>query len=263
MRVGYYQFEPVFGEVFTNLERVAAELEIIDCDLVVLPELAMTGYQFLSPEETWNLAEPIPEGPTTTRCLELAKARSMIMVVGLAERAGTRCYNSAVVVGPSGLIGVYRKVHLFAEETLFFTSGDTGFPVWNIGEATIGVLICFDWIYPEAARTLALKGADLLCHPANLVLPYCPDAMVTRCLENRVFSITANRVGSEARGGKPRLSFIGQSEIVSPSGTILHRAPSGQSELYFVDIDVKEARQKRITPYNDLFRDRRPSCYFV
>ena len=91
----------------------------------------------------------------------------MVIVAGLPERAGAACYNSAVVVGPSGFIGCYRKTHLFFEETLFFTPGDTGFQVWDIGLAKIGVMICFDWYYPEAARTLALKGAEIICHPVE------------------------------------------------------------------------------------------------
>ncbi len=140
----------------------------------------------------------------------------MHVVVGLPEQVGNQCYNSAILVGPTGFIGLYRKAHLFFEETLFFSPGNTGLEVWDIGMAKVGVLICFDWIYPEAARTLALKGADVLAHPSNLVLPHCPDAMVTRCLENRVFSVTANRVGQESRGGKQPLTFIGKSEVVSP-----------------------------------------------
>ena len=177
---------------------------------MVLPELCATGYQFLSLEEVEALAEPVPAGPTTSRLEDIAKARDMHIVAGVAERHGGRCFNSAVLVGPTGFLDVYRKTHLFYEETVFFSPGDTGFHVWDIGLAKIGIMVCFDWIYPEAARTLALKGADIVCHPSNLVLPHCPDAMVTRCLENRVFSITANRIGYEERGGKERLTFIGE-----------------------------------------------------
>ena len=149
----------------------------------------------------------------------------MTIVAGLPERAGSHCFNSAVVVGPKGFIGCYRKTHLFFEETLLFHSRrQQAFTCGTSGIAKIGVMICFDWYYPEAARTLALQGADIIAHPSNLVLPHCPDSMVTRCLENRVFSVTANRIGSEARGGKERLTFIGMSEVVSPRGRILHRA---------------------------------------
>jgi len=187
----------------------------------------------------------------------------MHLVAGLPERHANRCYNSAVLVGPSGFLGLYRKAHLFYEETLFFTPGDTGFRVWDIGSANIGIMVCFDWFYPEAARTLAVKGADILCHPSNLVLPHCPDAMVTRCLENHVFSVTANRIGFEARGGKDRLTYIGRSEIVTPQGRVLHRAPSDQEELTILDIDPTEARNKSLTPYNDLLRDRQPHLYEI
>lgn len=261
MRVGYYQNYPVFGEVEQNLDRVAAKLDEAETDLLVLPELFATGYQFISKEEVAALAEPVPDGPTTKRLIDLAKTRRMVMVAGLPERAGSAYYNSAVVVGPSGFIGCYRKTHLFFEETLFFTPGDTGLLVWDIGPAKIGVMICFDWYYPESARTLALKGADILCHPSNLVLPNCPDSMPVRCLENRVFAVTCNRIGKEARGGKDPLTYIGHSEIVSPKGVILHRAPRDQEDLCIVEIDPAEARNKAVTPYNDLLRDRRESLY--
>lgn len=263
MRVGLYQFAPVFGEVKANLDSVAAQIESVECELLVLPEFAMTGYQFISKEEVYRLAEAVPEGPTTRRLSDLARSRHMFLVAGLPELRRDQLYNSAVLVGPQGFIGVYRKTHLFFEETLFFSPGDTGFQVWDIGVATLGILICFDWYYPESARTLALKGADILCHPSNLVLPHCPDAMVTRCLENRVYGITANRIGQEERGGKPALQFIGKSEIVTPAGRILHRASQDQPELILREIDVREARKKSLNPYNDLWKDRQPQMYGV
>ena len=261
MSVGYYQYYPQFGAVQQNLDSVIARLESVECDLLVLPELAMSGYQFCSVEEVANLAEPVPNGVTTSRLSELAKRRGCHIVAGLPEQYAGKYFNSAVLVGPSGFLGVYRKIHLFFEETLFFSPGDLGFEVWDIGPARIGLLICFDWFYPEAARSLALKGADILCHPSNLVLPHCPDAMVTRCLENGVFSITANRIGEEARGGKPSLRFIGNSEIISPKGKILHRSPGEKAELIVLDIDPAQARDKALNPYNDLLRDRQTHFY--
>ncbi len=261
MRIGFLQFAPAFGDVKRNLDQVAARLERAESDVVVLPELFATGYQFVSQEEVGQLSEPVPDGETTKRLLDLARTRRMVIVAGLPERSGRRYFNSAVVVGPSGFIGCYRKTHLFFEETLFFTPGDTGFLVWDIGPAKLGVMVCFDWFYPEAARTLALRGADVITHPSNLVLPHCPDAMVTRCLENRVFSVTANRTGTEARGGKAALTFVGQSEIVTPRGKILHRASHDQDELTIVEIDPTQARSKQINAYNDLLRDRRSSTY--
>lgn len=261
MRVGYYQNDPAFGRVAENLDRIEGKLDEARADLIVLPEFCASGYQFVSQEEVAQLSEPVPDGATTRRLHDIARRKHMVIVAGLPERDGTSCYNSAVAVGPHGFIGCYRKTHLFFEETLYFTPGDTGFHVWEIGQAKIGVMICFDWYYPEAARTLALKGADIICHPSNLVLPHCPDSMPVRCLENRVFAITCNRTGSEARGGRERLTYIGNSEVVTPKGTILHRAPRETEDLYIVEIDPAEARNKSVTRYNDLLRDRRESFY--
>ena len=120
MRVGFFQFTPRFGEVSNNLDKVVETLDRADADLIVLPELFASGYQFVSQQEAITLSESVPDGPTTQRLIDLAKRRRMVIVAGLAERAGTACYNSAVVVGPSGFIGCYRKTHLFFEETLFF-----------------------------------------------------------------------------------------------------------------------------------------------
>ena len=121
-------------------------------------------------------------------------------------------------------------------------------------------MICFDWIYPESARSLALKGAQLIVHPANLVLPNCPDAMVTRCLENRVFTATADRVGEENRGGVD-LKFIGTSEIVAPDGKILCRLGVHEPAISVADIDLSLADKKQINEYNHLFKRRRPDQY--
>ncbi|MFM8541357.1 MAG: nitrilase-related carbon-nitrogen hydrolase [Nitrospira sp.] len=261
MKVGYCQFKPEFGNVAHNLDRVARLLAKVRCDLMVLPELFASGYQFVSKAEVADLAEPIHGGRTTARLCEIARARRMHIVAGLPEEDAGRYYNAAVLVGPSGVLGSYRKTHLFFEETKFFAPGDSGFKVWNIGPTVIGVMVCFDWFYPEAARTLALQGADIICHPSNLVLPHCPASMPVRCLENRVFSITANRIGSERRGGKNRLTYIGQSEIVGPRGNILKRAPAKQEQVAVVEIDPKEARDKSLNKYNDLLRDRRPELY--
>ena len=166
-----------------------------------------------------------------------------------------------MLVGPGGFISVYRKAHLYSNEKRLFTPGNTPFEVHDIGKARVGMMICFDWLFPEAARTLALKGADIICHPSNLVLPHCPQAMITRCLENRVFAVTANRVGSEARVGKERLRFIGKSQIVSPSGEVLIRASGTRPAVSVVEIDPKEARKKNINPKNDVLGDRREKLY--
>jgi len=261
LRVGFYQFNPAFGEIEQNVEKVIGRLSAADADLIVLPELFSTGYQFTSKEEALELSEEVPSGYTSSRLSELCLDKGLYLVAGMAERVSDKIYNSAALFGPEGHIGTYRKTHLFYEEKLWFEPGDTGFLVFDVGEARLGLMVCFDWIFPESTRTLALMGADIICHPSNLVLPYCPDAMPFRCLENRIFAITCNRTGFEERGGKERLTFIGKSEVVSPGAEILVRASDAGEELAIVEIDPTVARDKQLNPYNNLMEDRRPEFY--
>jgi predicted amidohydrolase len=261
MRVAVYQNNPEFGQVEKNVRQAVTELVGIKADLAVMPELFSTGYQFVSRSEVYELAEEVPSGPTCRALADLASSKDMHLVFGIAERDGKRLFNSAAVIGPEGFIGRYRKSHLFYEEKYFFEPGDTGFRVFDTGTARLGVMICFDWWFPEAARTLALMGADIICHPANLVLCGCHRAMVTRSLENGVFSITANRTGSEARGGKDPLVFTGESQILDSSGNLLISMKKHDTGIAVVDIDLSRARDKSITALNDRFKDRRPDLY--
>lgn len=262
MKVGYFQFNPVFGDVKSNINYVVEKLAQVQADLVVLPELFNTGYQFLSREEAFEFAEQIPQGFTTQALVDACKDSELYIAAGLVEKANDQVFNSAVLVGSKGFMGSYRKTHLFAEEKLIFDPGDTGFQVFDIGKAKVGLMVCFDWFFPESVRSLALKGADIIAHCANLVLPYCPDAMMTRCLENHVYAVTANRTGNEKRGGKKELKFIGKSEIVNPDGKILARASEKAEEIKILEIDPLRARNKQINAYNDILSDRRPDLYF-
>lgn len=233
-------------------------METVRADLYVLPELFNTGYNFADQDEVLRLAES-DTGHTVSAMSEFSRKRSCYVVFGFAEKA-ERLYNTCALVGPGGLVCLYRKIHLFYREKLFFSPGDLPYPVAELGNGRVGMMICFDWIYPEAARTLALKGAQLIAHPSNLVLPHCPDAMVTRCLENRVFAAMVDRVGREDRAGID-LSFIGQSEIVSPRGDILIRLGAERPEICFADVDLSLADNKYATEHNHLFDDRRPEMY--
>ncbi|MBI2265578.1 MAG: acyltransferase [Armatimonadetes bacterium] len=257
MKVGFLQFDPHFGEVDENLQAVGEMMSGLSYDLLILPELFNSGYLFRSVEEVRTVAEPVPDGPTTRWLREHAKG---VVVAGIPEREGNHLYNSAVVVGPKEYFGKYRKIHLFSEENRWFEPGNRTPPVFDLGKAKIGVMICFDWIFPETARTLALQGAEIICHPANPVLPYCPQSMPTRCLENRVFSVTCNRTGVEERGGKA-LRYIGQSQITAPDSTILTRAGEDEITATVLEIDPAEARNKNITEWNHLLNDRKPHLY--
>ncbi len=261
MVAGFLQFMPTFGDIPGNIAKVSQALSEKQADLIVLPELFNTGYQFVSMDEVKNLSEEIPSGVTTKSLIEVSKEKNLYIVAGIAERDASSFYNSAILTGPAGFIGIYRKTHLFSEEKLWFSPGNTGFKVWETPIGRIGVMICFDWFFPESARTLALNGADIIAHPANLVLPYCPDAMPIRCLENRVYAVTANRTGSEERGGKERLEFIGASEIVSPNGEILCRAERDSEQFGTAEVDITAARNKNLNSFNNLFEDRRKELY--
>jgi len=260
MRVGFLQFCPEFGNKEKNLDKAYQALKKVEGDLVVLPELFNTGYLFRSYEELFALAEPIP-GHTTNLLLDLARRKDLIIVAGLAEAAGKRIFNSAVLISPQGILGIYRKAHLFFEEKFFFTPGDTPFTVYDVGGAKIGMLICFDYMFPEAARILALKGAQIICHPANLVLPvYGQEVTKARAIENRVFWIMANRCGQDKREDK-ELNFTGESQIVDPKGRVLFRASADEEILKVLEIDPKLADDKWVTETNELFADRRADLY--
>jgi predicted amidohydrolase len=263
MKAAFYQCNPLFGKKDENLEKLLSAVQDTDADLLVLPEFFATGYQFVSKDEVEEFSEQIPGGHTTEFLAGLSRRKKFHIVAGIAEREGDRFFNSAVLTGPDGVIGVYRKTHLFFEEKLYFTPGDTGFKVWDTEAGRIGVMICFDWLFPESMRTLALMGADIVAHPSNLVLPYCPGAMPYRCLENKVFAVTANRIGEERRKEGQVLKFIGQSEIVSPEARVLVRAPENEEALMAVEIDPHVSRDKSLNPFNNIFDDRRPEMYIL
>ncbi len=260
MRIAFYQMHPLLGEVEKNLELIESGLSDAKADLIVLPELATTGYMLGSRERAFELAEPVPGGNTFELMRELASRLNAVIVTGMAERDGEKVYNSALAVLPDGSHHVYRKTHLFFEEKELFDPGDTGFFVFDFRGVKIGMMICFDWIFPESARELALQGAQIIAHPANLVLPYCQKAMITRCLENRLFAVTANRYGRET-DGKDTLEFTGQSQITGPRGDILLRAETEGDMLGVVEIDPEEALNKWITPKNHVLEDRRVELY--
>jgi predicted amidohydrolase len=260
MRLAFVQFAPDFGDVEENVSQALGLAEGVDADLYVFPELFATGYQFRDRQELQLLAEPASGGPTIDRMLSWCRERGAFACGGWPEADGEAVYNSAFLIGPSGLRGVYRKTHLFwREKDLFDVSGDDPFEVYDIGSARVGMIICFDWIFPETARILALRGAQVILHPANLVLPYCPPAMVTRCIENRVFAVTADRTGTEHRWEDP-MTFVGGSQIVNPNGEVLIRLEDEDAAVA-IDVNPAEADDKMVTPRNDVFADRRVELY--
>jgi predicted amidohydrolase len=262
IKAGFVQTSPIFGEVEKNLFKAIEMIENLDADLIVLPELFNTGYFFTDTHELEKFAESAFHGKTVKTLIKVAEKKKTFIVAGLAEECEGHFYNSSVFITPDGDVQVYRKAHLFYKEKLVFSKGNTHFPVYNTCKGKIGVMICFDWIFPEVCRSLALKGAEIICQPANLVLPHCPLAMRVRSIENRVFTVTANRIGSEEKEGE-KLNFIGMSQIVNTKGEILIQAGSDKEEAMSVEIDLSEAQNKKITPYNDVFADRREELYVM
>lgn len=259
--VAAVQTRPQFGETAANLDRAKALTRGLDADLIVFPELFNTGYAFRDRAELSALAETWPGGPTADFLARLSARTGGMVVGGFAERAGTRFYNSAGIAVAGELRHVYRKLHLFGFEPDYFDAGDGPFPVIEHAGLRVGVMICFDWIYPEVARILALEGADVIAHPSNLVLPWCQQAMPTRALENGVYAVTTNRIGEEARPPRPTLGFTGRSLIVSPLGETLAEAPVDAEVVILADVEVARARNKRLPSGNDRLAERRPSAY--
>ena len=266
MKIGFVQFSPIFGSADKNSDHINELAADKSFDLLVLPELANSGYLFIRAEELKDYSESIPNGKFCKALINLSKQKNAFIVSGICENYKGKFYNSSVLVKPNGEVITYRKIQLFYEEKKWFMPGNIPLSVHDISgsgfkNVKIGMMVCFDWIFPEVARTLALKGAQIICHPANLVMPYCQDAMVTRALENHVFTVTANRIGTEKNDGS-ELIFTGMSEIVNPKGKILYRSPEKTEECVILDIDPELALDKNINPHNNLFTDRREEFYF-
>jgi len=259
VKIGYIQNFPLFGEKERNFHQVRKLVGDIKSDLLVLPELFATGYTFTSKEEVKNLSDTV-DGETATFLKEISTRTGAVVVAGFIEKDRREHYNSAMMVYKNDVIETYRKIHLFNKEKLWFTPGNKPLSVHTIKKMRIGMMICFDWMFPEVCRTLALLGAQIIVHPANLVMPYCQKAMITRCLENRVFAITANRIGKEKRG-KDVFTFTGKSQITSFDGKILSSAPQDTICIDVVEIDITKADNKMINEYNDILKDRREEFY--
>ncbi|MCK9556776.1 MAG: beta-ureidopropionase [Candidatus Cloacimonetes bacterium] len=261
--VSVLQYLPQFMKPKENYIKIHDMLMQIKSDLVVLPELALSGYVFKSQEEVAKVAESIPDGEYFKSLLQLARKLDCSICYGLPEKDGDKYYNSSALLNPDGSYYVYRKIHLFYREKLFFSPGDKAFFACEAKSGVkIGMMICFDWQFPESARSLALKGAQIICHPANLVLPWCQEAMKTRSLENRVFSITSNRTGTEINGEYSEY-FTGGSQIMGTKGEILIRMNDTEEAIYSVQIDPELAISKQVTDFNNAFADRRPSLYYL
>ena len=231
--------------------------------LVVFPECILSGYCFRSKGEAMEQAQTLP-GPASDSLAAACRRLGVFAVVGLLERAGESLYNSCMLLGPEGLIAVYRKIHLpFLGVDRFVTPGDRPFAVQDLGGLRIGMNICYDGTFPESARVLSLLGADLIVLPTNWPTGAIGTIKLTeaRALENHVYYAAVNRVGEE-RGFR----FVGRSRIVGPDGEVMTSAPADHAEILLAEIDPKIARAKRVVKIPgeheiDRIHDRRPEMY--
>ena len=272
--VAVVQFDPQVGLEHgehnrTRALELAAQAAADGATLIVLPELATTGYTFASREEAYAHAEPVPEGPTVAAWEAFAREHGVHLVGGIAERDGVRLFDTAVLIAPDGYVGRYRKTHLWNQEKLWFTPGDEGLPVFETTIGRIGLLICWDIWFPEVPRLLAQQGADIIASINNWV--WTPPPLFDeagRCMAtyltmtaahvNNVVIAAADRVGTERDS-----RFLGCSVIAGTNGWPIGRVAGPEEEtILSAEIDVVAARSAPIwNDLNDLLRDRRTDLY--
>lgn len=240
-------------------------------NLVVLPELCNTGYTFQDRHEAFDHGESVPNGPTTKSWIKKASEEGIYIAAGIAELdgGGEKLYDTAVLIGPDGFIGKYRKTHLWNKEKLYFTPGDGGYPVFDTKIGRIGLLVCWDIWFPEVPRILSQQGADIVCSCNNWVFTPPPLFDETgKCMAtyltmtashtNNMFIAAADRVGVEKDA-----KFLGCSLISGPNGwPVVGPADAESEKVLQADINLSETRSAPIwNNLNDLVRDRRTDLY--
>jgi N-carbamoylputrescine amidase len=273
VRIAACQYEPRVGSVAENRAAAvswASRAAEAGAQLIVLPELASSGYVFRDEDEAATTAEPA-DGPLSAALHAVCRQHGCYVVCGLNERAGDARHNSAVLVGPDGHIATYRKLHLFHDEQSWFTPGEE-LPLVELPFGTLGMIVCFDMWFPEPARALAVAGADIIAVPTNWVASFKRTVyddrgyvqgdyvLLATAAQNGVVIAAADRIGEE-RGTR----FLGASIIVGADGwPVAVPASADREEMLLADVDIASvAAARRRTPRNDLLGDRRPDAYRV
>jgi predicted amidohydrolase len=256
------QFSPVFGDKVKNSELMMEYINGTDSDIIIFPELCLTGYFFQSKEESAGYSEIKGSELIQSFAMEAVQQNKTISF-GFPENDNGLIYNSIAIMFPDRQYNrIYRKTHLFYKEKFCFEPGNTGFEVidYKPQDIKIGLMICYDWRFPEAARSLALQGADLIICPSNLVTKVWHKVMPARALENKVYLAVANRYGTEERGGGI-LEFNGGSAIYSYNGDVAAIAGADTEEVITSEIYPVKTRDKSFNEFNDIFKDRIPEFY--
>lgn len=262
IKLSLVQFSPKYADLESNIEFISNTIQNDDSDIIVFPELSTSGYFFLSKLELSDYVLRA-DGEIMSRFQTMSTELNKVIVIGFAEKDKNLFYNSAAVLMPNKYESkVYRKSHLFYKERFVFEEGNTGFfnIYWAEKDVNLGTMICYDWRFPEAARTLALKGADVILCPSNLVTGVWKEAMRTRALENKVYIAVANRIGSESLNDET-LEFNGESAIISYNGHHLVSAGADNQIIIEAEIEPYKTRNKSFNEINNIFNDRRPDLY--
>src|SRR3954462_8991606 len=262
VNVASVQMAPRVGEYEANQAALAEAIAGAGADVVVLPELATSGYVFDSVEEARSVARPA--AVALAPWISAAAAAGCVVAGGFAELDGDAVFNSGALVEGSGVLAVYRKLHLWDREQLFFAPGSSLPPVVDTAVGRLGMCICYDLEFPEVVRGLALRGAELVCAPTNWPDEGRPDGerpmelvrTMAAASSNRVFIAAADRCGSE-RG----VDWVGGSAIVAPSGFPLAAPGACEPGVLRASVDLAEARDKRVSERNDVLGDRRVDVY--
>lgn len=252
MKVSCYQFDIKYKDIQFNLEKVSSKIPTINSDLIVLPELFTTGYYFDKKSDLIKFSEEIPNGETTQKLITIAKQFNKFIVGGISEIENENLYNTTVIIGPEGLIGKHRKVHLPKDEKHIFSKGQN-FDTYSINKVKIGIIQCFDSWFPEASRILMLKGANIFINPANFGGPWSLDIIKARSIENKVYSILCNRIGSENIKGEIA-KFRGKSMIVNYTGDVLAQAGK-KEEIITSEIFPQETISKETIVCDDIISE--------
>jgi predicted amidohydrolase len=263
MRIAAVQNAPTYARVDENVDRIARTIGSADADIIVFPELATTGYFFVDPAALRPLAMPLSH-KHMEKLRAASDATGRTVVVGFAELDGESMYNSAAILLPGKRPVVYRKTHLFYKERLVFAPGNSGFIVVDVPghDCKLGVMICYDWRFPESARCLALQGADVIACPSNLVTHIWRKVMPARAVENKVYLAVANRTGTEIVNDET-VAFNGDSVVYAPNGDVLASADATSDAVVVANIEPASTRDKSFNAFNDIFADRRPEMYHL
>ncbi len=257
LQIAQIQFAPQLGNLQHNLNKVdELILKSEQADFVILPELANSGYNFTDRKHAMALASTIEKSDFVEMLVENSREQNQYIVSGFHEKDGNELFNTSLFISPSGEIGKYRKIHLFMNEKQIFSKGNLGLPVFQTDDFTMGMLICFDYLFPEVWRIMAIKGAEFIAHPSNLVTYKAFKVVPAQAVINRFFIFTSNRIGTVRD-----ISFSGKTFAVDPEGDVIAEASADKEEILFTEFDPKLSHNKMITKKNHVLNDRFPGEY--